>query len=56
MSTTIIQLYSQFNGGYWDYQHPTGQASQTLNCKRPYYMCVIGENSLVGTSNNKFDV
>ena len=56
MSTTIIQLYSQFNGGYWDYQHPTGQASQTLNCKRPYYMCVIGENSLVGTFNNKFDV
>ena len=56
LSTTIIQLYSQFNGNYWDYQHPTGQASQTLNCKRPYYMCVIGENSLVGTFNNNFDI
>lgn len=56
LSTTIIQLYSQFNGNYWDYKHPTGRASQQLNCKRPYYMCVIGVNDLVSDFNNKFDV
>lgn len=56
LSTTIIQLYSQFNGNYWDYKHPTGRASQQLNCKRPYYMCIIGVNDLVSDFNNKFDV
>lgn len=56
LSTTIIQLYSQFNGNYWDYKHPTGKASQQLNCKRPYYMCVIGVNDLISDFNNKFNV
>lgn len=56
LSTTIIQLHSQFNGNYWDYKHPTGRASQQLNCKRPYYMCIIGVNDLVSDFNNKFDV
>lgn len=56
LSTTIIQLYSQFSGNYWDYKHPTGKASQQLNCKRPYYMCVIGINDLISDFNNKFNV
>ena len=56
LSTTIIQLHSQFNGNYWDYKHPTGRASQQLNCKRPYYMCIIGVNDLVSDFNNKFNV
>lgn len=56
LSTTIIQLYSQFNGNYWDYKHPTGQASQRLDCQRPYYMCVIGENSLITSFNTNFNV
>lgn len=56
LSTTIIQLHSQFSGNYWDYKHPTGKASQQLNCKRPYYMCVIGVNDLISDFNNKFNV
>ena len=56
LSTTIIQLHSQFNGNYWDYKHPTGKASQKLNCKRPYYMCVIGTNDLLSDFNENFDV
>ena len=56
LSTTIIQLHSQFNGNYWDYKHPVGKASQTLNCKRPYYMCVIGVNDILSDFNEKFNV
>ena len=56
LSTTIIQLHSQFSGNYWDYKHPVGKASQQLNCKRPYYMCVIGINDLISDFNNKFNV
>ena len=56
LSTTIIQLYSHFKGSYWDYQHPTGQPSQQLDCKRPYYMCVIGGTDLVHSFNDNFSV
>lgn len=56
LSTTIIQLHSQFSGNYWDYKHPVGKASQQLNCKRPYYMCIIGINDLISDFNNKFNV
>ncbi|MBR4156120.1 MAG: hypothetical protein IKU01_05410 [Bacteroidales bacterium] len=56
LSTTVIQLHSQFNGNYWDYKHPTGKASQKLNCKRPYYMCVIGVDELLSSFNENFDV
>ena len=56
LSTTIIQLHSQFNGNYWDYKHPTGRASQKLNCKRPYYMCVIGVDELISSFNENFDI
>lgn len=56
LSTTIIQLNSQFKGNYWDYKHPVGKASQQLNCKRPYYMCVIGTNDLISDFNDKINV
>jgi hypothetical protein len=56
LSTTIIQLQSHFKGNYWDYKHPVGKASQTLNCKRPYYMCVIGVNDILSDFNEKFNV
>lgn len=56
LSTTIIQLHSQFNGNYWDYKHPTGRASQKLNCKRPYYMCVISADELISSFNENFDI
>lgn len=43
ISTLIVRMESNFDGGYWDYKHPTGSASQRLNgCVRPYYICIIG--------------
>ena len=53
LSTTIIQLQSHFKGNYWDYKHPSGKASQHLNCKRPYYMCIIGTNDMIEDFNEK---
>lgn len=56
LATTIVRLTSHFKGSYWDYNHPSGKASQTLDCDRPYYMCVIGTNANVGAFNNHIKV
>ena len=56
LSTTLIQLESDFNGGYWDYKHPSGPAPIVLNCKRPYYLCVIGTHENVLNYEQRIDV
>lgn len=56
LATTIVHLTSHFNGSYWDCHHPTGKASQTLNCERPYYMCVIGTNANLENFNEHINV
>lgn len=53
LSTLIIAMNSSFSGNYWDYQHPSGAASQVLNCSRPYYICVFGSSSAVNNFNEK---
>ena len=43
LSMLFIRMESNFNGGYWDYLHPSGKASQQLtNKNRPYFLCVVG--------------
>ena len=56
LATLIVRLESHFKGGYWDYSHPSGTASQTLDCERPYYMCVIGSDSAISEFNKYIDV
>lgn len=56
LATTIVRLSSHFEGYYWDYQHPSGQASQTLDCNRPYYICVIGADANVNLFNEHISV
>lgn len=51
LSTLIIAMNSSFSGNYWDYRHPSGKASQLLNCDRPYYICVLGSASAVNSFN-----
>ncbi|MBR0500647.1 MAG: hypothetical protein IJJ72_06590 [Bacteroidales bacterium] len=46
LSTLIIQLASTFRGNYWDYVNPNSHPHR-LNCKRPYYMCVVGSAPVV---------
>ena len=56
LSTLIIAMNSSFSGNYWDYIHPSGAASQVLNCSRPYYICVFGSSSAVNNFNEKISV
>ena len=56
LSTLIIAMNSSFCGNYWDYKHPSGAASQVLNCSRPYYICVFGSSSAVNNFNEKISV
>ena len=56
LSTLIIAMNSSFCGNYWDYKHPSGAASQVLNCNRPYYICVFGSSSAVNNFNEKITV
>ena len=56
LSTLIIAMNSSFSGNYWDYKHPSGAASQVLNCSRPYYVCVFGSSSAVNNFNEKISV
>lgn len=43
LSMLFVRMESNFNGGYWDYLHPSGRASQQLtNKNRPYFLCVVG--------------
>ena len=56
LSTSLIQLTSDFKGGYWDYKHPIGSASANLNCQRPYYLCVMGTHENVIAYNKNVNV
>lgn len=42
LATNLVQFYSTFDGKYWHWQNPTGKGSVSLNCMRPYYMCILG--------------
>ena len=45
LSMLFVRMKSNFNGGYWDYMHPSGKASQQLtNRNRPYFLCVVGSH------------
>lgn len=56
LSTLVIAMNSSFCGNYWDYKHPSGHASQQLNCRRPYYICVFGSSSSVVKFNEKINI
>lgn len=56
LATTIVRLTSHFDGYYWDYKHPSGKASQSLSCDRPYYMCIIGTESNIDLFNDHIEV
>ena len=56
LATTVVKLASHFEGYYWDFKHPSGTASQTLSCSRPYYMCVIGTEANVDVFNDHISV
>lgn len=54
LSILFIRMVSNFNGGYWDYLHPSGKASQQLmDCNRPYFICVVGSDSNIKELNSK---
>ena len=54
LSILFIRMVSNFNGGYWDYQHPSGKASQQLkDCNRPYFICVVGSDSNIKELNSR---
>ena len=54
LSILFIRMVSNFNGGYWDYQHPSGKASQQLkDCNRPYFICVVGSGSNIKELNSR---
>lgn len=56
LATTIVRLVSNFDGFYWDYQHPSGNIRHSLNCTRPYYMCIIGTEENVSLFNKNICV
>ena len=54
LSILFIRMVSNFNGGYWDYLHPSGKASQQLmDCNRPYFICVVGSDSNIKELNSR---
>lgn len=54
LSILFIRMESIFNGGYWDYKHPSGKASQQLkDCNRPYFICVVGSDNNIKELNRK---
>ncbi len=52
LATSLVQLYSKFNGHYWHWEKPTGKQYVNLDCSRPYYMCIIGTDDNVKCINN----
>ncbi|MBO4699379.1 hypothetical protein J5690_07195 [bacterium] len=58
LAANIIQLYSNFNGNYWSWEHPTGlkYAINLENCSRPYYIGVFGTDANVRYFNEKISV
>lgn len=55
LATSLVQLYSSFNGHYWHWEKPTGKQYVNLVCSRPYYMCIIGTDDNVRCFNNKIE-
>ena len=54
LSILFIRMVSNFNGGYWDYKHPSGTASQQLkDCNRPYFICVVGSDNNIKELNSR---
>lgn len=54
LSILFIRMESNFNGGYWDYKHPSGTASQQLkDCNRPYFICVVGSDRNIKELNSR---
>lgn len=56
LATNLIQLYSFFDGKYWHWEKPTGKDYVELNCKRPYYMCVLGTDDNVKEFNRSINI
>lgn len=56
LATTIVRLSSHFNGHYWDCKHPSGRQFHTIDCDRPYYMCVIGTDANINVFNEHINV
>ncbi|MCM1034879.1 MAG: hypothetical protein NC038_00010 [Paludibacter sp.] len=56
LATNLIQLYSNFSGKYWHWEKPTGNGYVTLNCSRPYYMCVLGTDDNVRDFNKDVNI
>lgn len=56
LATNLIQLYSNFEGKYWHWAKPTGNNYVTLNCPRPYYMCVLGTDDNVKEFNSDITI
>ena len=56
LATNFIQFSSNFAGKYWTWEHPTGNQYVTLQCRRPYYMCVIGTDENVNNFNSKIGI
>lgn len=44
LSTLLIRLTSNYSGRYWEYSHPTSSPIN-LNCSRPYFMCILGNDA-----------
>lgn len=55
LATSLVQLYSSFNGHYWHWEKPTGNQYVNLVCSRPYYMCIIGTDENVKCFNNNIE-
>lgn len=56
LATNLIQLYSNFDGKYWHWEKPTGNNYVTLNCPRPYYICVLGIDDNVKEFNRDITI
>lgn len=57
LSILYVRMESNFNGGYWDYLHPSGRASQQLkDCNRPYFICVVGTDRNIKDFNSKIRI
>lgn len=56
LATNLIQLYSNFEGKYWTWAQPTGTGYVSLNCARPYFMCVLGTDENVKEFNHDITI
>lgn len=57
LSMLFVRMESNFKGGYWDYKHPSGTASQQLtNINRPYFLCVVGTHNNIVAFKHAIDI